>query len=166
MLCEQCGKIPATTHIRKWVNGVQEEWNLCGECAKEMGYHQLSFFKGGVLGSFFSEELTPKAGDRALRCPFCGISFEEIAKNGQIGCANCYQFFRNRLAPTIEKLHGKAGHLGKTPTFYKEEPKPKEEEPSLQVLKNRLQAAIEQQEFEQAAILRDQIKEREETSHE
>ncbi len=160
MLCEQCKKNTATTHIQKWVNGVQEEWNLCSECAKELGYHQLSFFTGGLLGSLFSSELTQKPNQKALHCPFCGITFEEIAKNGQVGCANCYQFFRNRLAPTIEKLHGKAGHLGKIPTQHREEAPIKEEHP-IDALKEQLQAAIEAQEFEQAAILRDQIKEME-----
>ena len=164
MLCEKCKKNPATTHIRKWVNGVQEEWILCSQCAKEMGYNQLSFFKGGLLGSLFSGELSGKTADGALRCPCCGISFEEIAKSGEVGCAHCYEFFRTRLTPTIEKLHGKAGHLGKIPRRKQEEQKPVEKEEKihpLTKLKEDLARAIENQEFEQAAVLRDQIKEME-----
>lgn len=164
MLCEKCKKNPATTHIRKSVNGVQEEWILCSQCAKEMGYDQLSFFKGGLLGSLFSGELSGKTAADALRCPCCGISFEEIAKSGEVGCADCYQFFRGRLTPTIEKLHGKAGHLGKVPRRKQEEQKPveKEQEPNpLAKLKEELARAIEAQEFEQAAVLRDKIKEME-----
>ena len=164
MLCEKCKKNPATTHIRKSVNGVQEEWILCSQCAKEMGYDQLSFFKGGLLGSLFSGELSGKTAADALRCPCCGISFEEITKSGEVGCADCYQFFRGRLTPTIEKLHGKAGHLGKVPRRKQEEQKPveKEQEPNpLAKLKEELARAIEAQEFEQAAVLRDKIKEME-----
>ncbi len=164
MLCEKCKKNPATTHIRKSVNGVQEEWILCNECAKEMGYHQLSFFKGGFLGSLFSGELSDKTAEGALRCPCCGISFEEIAKNCEVGCADCYQFFRSRLTPTIEKLHGKAGHLGKVPFRKQEKQKPPEKEQEvnpLDQLKEQLSQAIENQEFEQAAVLRDKIKEME-----
>lgn len=164
MLCEKCKKNPATTHIRKSINGVQEEWILCSKCAKEMGYNQLSFFKGGLLGSLFSGELSDKTAANAVRCPCCGISFEEIAKNGEVGCSDCYQFFRARLTPTIEKLHGKAGHLGKIPRRKQEENKPvekKEKTDSLTQLKEQLARAIETQEFEQAAVLRDQIKEME-----
>lgn len=163
MLCQKCQKNPATTHIRKWVNGVQEEWVLCSECAGEMGYNQLSFFTGGLLGSLFSGAISEKTAANGVRCPFCGIQFEEIAKNGKVGCEDCYRFFRSRLTPTIEKLHGKAGHVGKTPRNL---PKPpsveKKEEPKkdiLESLKEQLQAAIENQEFEQAAVLRDKIKE-------
>ena len=105
-----------------------------------------------------------KTAAGALRCPCCGISFEEIAKSGEVGCADCYQFFRTRLTPTIEKLHGKAGHLGKVPRRKQEEQKPveKEQEPNpLAKLKEELARAIEAQEFEQAAVLRDKIKEME-----
>ncbi len=164
MLCEKCKKNPATTHIRKSVNGVQEEWILCSHCAKEMGYNQLSFFTGGLLGSLFSGELADKTAEDAIRCPFCGISFEEIARSGEVGCEDCYQNFRARLTPTIEKLHGKAGHLGKTPFEHPDEPAHKQDD-TLSKLKEQLQQAIENQEFEQAAVLRDQIKEMEGQSH-
>ncbi len=164
MLCEKCKKNTATTHIRKSVNGIREEWVLCSECAKEMGYNQLSFFKGGLLGSLFSGELSDKTAEGAVRCPCCGISFEEIATSGEVGCEDCYEFFRNRLTPTIEKLHGKAGHLGKKPLGKREQEQPLEKEQethSLAQLKEELAQAIENQEFEQAAVLRDQIKEME-----
>lgn len=165
MLCERCKKNPATTHIRKRVNGVQQEWILCSDCAKEMGYNQLSFFTGGLLGSLFSGELADKTAANAMRCPLCGISFEEIAKNGQVGCEDCYQYFRGRLTPTIEKLHGKAGHVGKVP-FEQLETQPVEKQKNtLAVLKKQLEEAIAAQEFEQAAILRDQIKEMEGQNH-
>ncbi len=163
MLCEKCKQNPATTHIRKRINGVQEEWILCSKCAKEMGYNQLSFFTGGLLGSLFSGELSDKTADGALRCPFCGISFEEIARSGQVGCETCYQYFKERLTPTIEKIHGKAGHLGKVP-FDHPEAAPVEQKNSMDTLaklKQELEDAIAAQEFEQAAVLRDKIKEME-----
>ena len=166
MLCQKCGVNHATTHIRKSINGLQEELVLCTNCAKQLGYNQLSFFTGGLLGSLFSGELADKTAANAIRCPFCGTSFEEIARSGQVGCEDCYRNFRGRLTPTIEKLHGKAGHTGKIPfNRQKEAPIEKEEKDPLTKLKEDLAAAIEAQEFEQAAILRDKIKEMEGQDH-
>lgn len=166
MLCEKCGVKHATTHIRKSINGVQEELILCSDCAKELGYNQLSFFTGGLLGSLFSGELADKTAANALRCPFCGISFEEIARSGQVGCEDCYKNFRGRLTPTIEKLHGKGRHLGKVPFNHQQKPPAGvEEKDPLTKLKEELAAAIEAQEFEQAAVLRDKIIEMEGQDH-
>ncbi len=162
MLCQHCGVNTATTHIRRTVNGTTEEMMLCSDCAARLGYNQLSFFTGGLLGSLFAGEMASSPAADAIRCPVCHISFEEIARSGKVGCAHCYTKFKERLTPTVEKLHGKADHVGKSPVS-KEAPPP--EKPLLQQLKDQLAEAIETQEFEKAAQLRDQIRELEGEQH-
>lgn len=163
MLCEKCGKRQATTHIKKSINGVYEEHHYCSECAAESGVKAFpsfgAFGDGGLFGSLlglpFSETHTSRAD--TLRCPFCGTSFSEISENGRVGCAQCYDTFRKQLLPSIERIHGRASHCGKAPEReITEEDKKKKE---LDELKEKLQKAVDAQEYEQAAKFRDEIKE-------
>lgn len=166
MRCQKCGKQPATTRFKRTVNGVTEEWMLCDDCAAAMGFNQLSFFTGGFLGSLFGPDILEQAADHAIRCPTCGTSFEEIARTGLMGCADCYNQFRHRLAPTIEKLHGRAEHVGKRPAGAKTAPAQAEPADELAALKQALAQAVEAQEYERAATLRDEIRAKEEQNHE
>jgi protein arginine kinase activator len=163
MLCEKCGKKQATTHIKKTVNGVHEEHHYCSECAKQSGINAFpsfgSFGAGGLFGSLmglpFGEFSSAPSSD-APRCPGCGISFAEIANSGKVGCAKCYDTFRDRLLPSVERIHGRSSHMGKTPDrTLSEEDKRKAE---IKDLQDKLQKAVEAQEYEQAAKYRDEIK--------
>ena len=158
MLCQRCGKNPATTHIRTSINGVQQEAMLCSECAAKEEWSGLSsLFTGGLLGSLLKNDLSGTTAAGAVRCTRCGISFEEIARSGKVGCADCYKQFRDKLTPTVERLHGKADHVGKTP---RRQPVQKQKS-QLEQLKEQLANAVEAQEFELAAQLRDRIREME-----
>ena len=158
MLCQQCGLHPATTHIRTSINGVQQEKMLCSQCAAKEKLDGLSsLFTGGLLGSLLKNDLSGTTAAGAIRCTRCGVSFEEIARSGKVGCADCYQQFREKLTPTVERLHGKANHLGKNPNGPKEQAPPPPSK--LEQLKEQLAKAIETQEFELAAKLRDEIRE-------
>lgn len=166
MICQSCGKKTATTHIKTIVNGKLTQYHLCAECAREKGYANLfsnwgldfSNMLGGLIGSDpHSQEI--------LRCEKCGASFEEISKSGKIGCADCYKTFRQKLLPVIQRIHGTTQHKGKVPggsALRLADPRnqimPVEETP-VEEKKRLLKKAIEAQEFEQAAILRDEIKE-------
>ncbi len=156
MLCQQCGMHPATTHIRTSINGVQQEKMLCSHCAAKEELDGLtSLFTGGLLGTLLKNDLSGTTAAGAVRCTRCGISFEEIARSGKAGCADCYRQFRDKLTPTVERLHGKADHVGKVPHSKAAKP----EKSRLEELKEQLAKAIEAQEFEQAAVLRDAIRE-------
>lgn len=178
MLCQSCGKRTATNHIQSVVNGQLRETHLCPECAQNLGYQNIFSLWGADLGNLLGGLLggqTPGVTNtrqqpmrqQALRCPKCGASFAEIAESGKMGCAQCYQVFRKELLPTIQKVHGATRHTGKTPTGAALQVSqslgklvPVEETP-LQKKKRELQQAIEAQEFERAAQLRDEIKEME-----
>ncbi len=169
MLCQKCKKNEANTHVKSVVNGEYEEHMLCSECAKEMGYTNLfsdmhSDFNS-ILGSFFSNALPEKS--QTTRCCVCGSTYHDIAKSGQVGCANCYELFLSELMPSIRRIHGNTTHCGKRPKLVEkveaETPEIKSEASALDKLKVELQASIEEQNFELAAELRDKIKEMEES---
>lgn len=166
MKCQKCGANNANTHIKTIVNGEFKEYDLCSECAKQMGYtnvfgdieNEFSNF----LGSFFGNVLPART--QATRCEFCGSSYSDIAKSGHVGCANCYNIFGEQLLPSIRRIHGNTAHCGKNSgKADKQSDKPKKEtkEQKIEKLKSELDKAIKEQNFEHAAELRDKIKEME-----
>lgn len=164
MLCQVCKQNKATTYVKTIINGQLTQMNLCDQCAREQGFGTMF---GGVdigdfLGGIFSNQ---PAKEDVQRCDKCGASFEEIAGTGKIGCACCYVLFKDQLAPLIQRIHGSAVHKGKQPGGYalritdnKSQIMPVKES-KLKEKQRRLKEAIEQQEFEIAAKLRDEIKE-------
>ncbi|MCI9273291.1 MAG: hypothetical protein HFE39_04955 [Clostridiales bacterium] len=160
MLCQSCGKSQATTHVKSIVNGELKEFMLCSECAKKMGYgslfHGFGFNLGSFLGSFLGEEGAPEQTMNTVRCKRCGSSFNEIAKTGQVGCAECYRTFYDRMIPSIQRIHGNTTHVGKLASSAGMQARLKNE---LEKAKEELKRAIQEQEFEKAAQLRDRIKE-------
>ena len=164
MKCEKCGKRQADTHIKRVVNGEFAEYNLCSECANELGYTNVfdnftnDFFGfNSMLGNFFSNALPVRS--QATRCEVCGTSYAEISEKGMIGCENCYKVFGQQLMPTIKGIHGNTTHCGKHSVFAQEIKTEVNSESELEKLKNQLNTAIENQEFEKAAEIRDKIKE-------
>ncbi len=166
MLCQMCGQHPATTHIKTIVNGKLTQAHLCADCAKKQGYGNLFADWGSGFGSLLSGFMGSAAPARQVtRCPGCGASFEDITRSGKIGCAECYHTFRGQLLPIIQRIHGTAQHKGKVPgssALRVTDPNNKivaVEETPLEEKKRLLKQAIETQDFERAAVLRDEIKE-------
>lgn len=167
MLCQKCKQKEANTHVKSVVNGKHEEFMLCSDCAKEMGYTNLwsdihSDFNS-ILGTFFSNALPARS--QTTRCPVCSSTYHDIAKSGKVGCASCYELFLSELMPSIRRIHGNTTHCGKKPqAFANVEDKPQlKVDNKIDELKAQLQKAIEVQNFELAAKLRDEIKEMEES---
>ena len=164
MLCQNCGKNEATTHIKQVINGDTAERHLCSECAEHLGYGDafsgFGFNISGLFGNFFGDAVhslnTPR---KVTRCPKCGYSFNDIVREGRVGCAECYNTFYNELRPSLQRIHGQVQHNGKiastAETVSEEEDKPDE----LESLKMQMAEAVKAQNFELAAELRDKIRE-------
>lgn len=156
MLCEQCKKNIATTHIHTVINGVVTEKNLCGYCAASMSFGSDSIMN--MIASMFGETLSLKPEISEIKCDCCGQSFSKIAESGKAGCSKCYLSFENQFMPLLQRLHGKTKHIGKKPnsnaisyTTYDD----------IEKLKEELRTAIESENFEEAALIRDKIREKE-----
>ncbi|MBR3972069.1 MAG: UvrB/UvrC motif-containing protein [Ruminococcus sp.] len=166
MKCQKCKINDATTKIKRVVNGEYTEYILCADCAHEMGFdnvfdNTMPDMFGGLLKSIFGAALPSRS--QATRCPVCSSTYGDITNTGKVGCANCYKLFYSELLPSVKRIHGNTKHSGKHPEMLnsqedKIEPAKVSE---LDTLKAELEKAIEEQNFELCAELRDKIKERE-----
>jgi len=158
MLCDICGKNEATVHLTEIINNEVTKLHLCEECAKqkasEMEEHfGLADILAGLAdfgGQLESDEMTK------LKCLNCGFTYMDFKKIGRFGCGECYDAFKKNLAPLLKRIHGSDQHYGKAPSKAQKIVKVRDD---IQELKARLQKAVEMEEFEEAAKLRDQIKE-------
>ena len=160
MLCQNCGRNEATTHIKRIVDGESAELHLCGNCAQHLGYAGLfSGFGGGIstlLSRFFPEAALPAAEEETEHCPGCGATFDDIVRTGMMGCAECYDVFYDRLKPSLSRIHGRATHVGKTSTTRDLR---SERRVEIRRLEAELKEAVSAEEYEQAAVLRDRLRE-------
>ena len=165
MLCQNCGKYEATTHIKRVVNGDTTEMHLCSDCAQHLGYGDM--FSGFGLnlddffGGFLEDTVQKLSAPVEEKCPKCGNSFSDIVRSGKVGCSECYRMFYDKLLPSIQRIHGRIKHSGKQIAAHAESKNIEEIKPESEIdsLKKQLNTAVENQEYEQAAVLRDKIKE-------
>lgn len=160
MKCQKCSEHEATTHVKRIINGKAEEYYLCQDCASQLGYGNIFAGIPFPLESFLGNYLVDGSGKgqqsvRETRCPLCGSSFQDIASSGKVGCARCYTVFYEKLLPSLQRIHGKTRHVGKIPAS--EGPKAVQRK-KLDELKKKMAAAVDSQDFEAAAALRDEIK--------
>lgn len=156
MICDTCGKRQATVHYTEIHNGEMTEMHLCEECArkKEIGF-KPHFSLADLLAGLGDFESTLPLEVRKEKCPVCGMSLADFKKIGRLGCANCYTAFKNSLAPLLKRIHGRTIHTGKMAGVVEKGAA----RSMLEKLKAALKEAISKEEFEEAARIRDKIKE-------
>ncbi len=153
MICQNCNKNEANMHMKRIINGRAAEVHLCSDCARALGYGDaFSGFSFGFGGALL-DMLSKSESSASLSCPVCGKSFEEIANDGKMGCAECYSVFYDKLVPLIKRLHGKANYVGSKPGSAENTSVTR-----INELKAQLEKAVAEQNFELAAALRDEIK--------
>lgn len=160
MLCDECGKREATFHSIKKINGVTTEKHLCSECQKKHGSSlmqegliKMSGFGNlfGGLSDFFDE---PRLGKREeYICSACGTTGDEFLNTGFVGCSECYKEFAPIIMPVIRRMQGDVSHVGKVPLGVENSVSAEYER-----LKKELEKAIELEEYEQASIIRDRMR--------
>lgn len=165
MLCDKCKKNQAKINLVKIVNGEKHETWLCEECAKnisnmpffeDLGKDGKAPFQGLLTDILTNIENTVKDVPKKLVCEQCGLTYDEFEKSGILGCSNCYNVFSNNIKNKLEKSQGKTKHVGKIPKINGENLYRKQK---LNALKSKLQEYIISEEYENAAIIRDKIKE-------
>ena len=161
MLCNICGKNQATVHLTEIIDEQMNELHLCEECARqksvamEQQFGLSDLLAGMVDFDKPSKETEPVA---SIKCPNCGLSYADFKKIGRLGCGTCYTAFSKYLGPLLKRIHGSTQHTGRSPLKATQGLKNKVGI-DAQELRIRLQKAIESEAFEEAAKLRDQIKE-------
>jgi len=154
MKCQRCTK-QATLHITEVLGEDRfEEVHLCEECAKKYLYEpqqkKNAAKTGGADGTEPDDDVP--AG---VRCPACGLTFLEFRNHGRFGCPNDYEAFKGDLLPLMESVHGEVRHSGKTP---RRAPRAKTAQAELAQLRQQLQSLVNEENYEEAARVRDKIK--------
>ncbi|MCA9407060.1 MAG: UvrB/UvrC motif-containing protein [Candidatus Omnitrophica bacterium] len=157
MKCDLCNK-KATVHLTEIVDEQMTEMHLCEDCAREKSVQmEQQFGLADLLAGLADFGKQVKKDESVnLKCTNCGMSYEDFRKFGRLGCSECYPSFKMHLATLLKKIHGANQHFGKTPV--KMPPSEKKKIENLQDMKNKLLDAIQSENFELAAQLRDQIR--------
>lgn len=162
MICDKCGERPASVIVKQKQDGKLVESRLCHICAAEN--HHINIFEQDpmaihqLLSNWFPNQQTsvnPVRKETAT-CPSCGFTFSKFLKLGKFGCASCYEVFEPQLDEIFKRLHnGNAEHSGKIPASYGNTLKIKRK---IDRLRKQMKLSIEEENFEEAAKLRDEVK--------
>ena len=163
IMCDECGIRPANIHLTTIVNGEKKDINLCTECMArkkdlKIDFSALADKIGEMLTSGTAsshKEATDEAPIPDLTCESCGTSYETFLKTGYVGCAQCYEVFRQPLSAWLQQHVGGDHHVGRHAGSLNESI---EKKMRLSALKRRQQQAIAEENYEAAATLRDQIR--------
>jgi protein arginine kinase activator len=168
MLCEKCKKNEAKINLITVVNGQKHEIWLCENCVKDIS--NIPFFSSigqnvnfpfqGMLTGLLSNVDGAKVDVdnnkiKEIICSNCGLTYDEFKKTGKLGCSDCYEEFKVVLEPRIKSLQAGVKHIGKIPNMKGEELNRRRK---LQNLKEEMQKLIIAEDYERAAIVRDEIK--------
>lgn len=156
--CQVCKKQPATVHLTEIVKGENKERHLCEQCAQDEGLmpkvQQHVPINEIITGVMLQKSLVQQLAD--LTCPHCKLTFVEFRNTGLLGCPNDYDAFEKALVPLIERAHESASHhIGKVPRRLGS---PLATENDLIRLRRELLRAVDDEQFERAAKLRDRIR--------
>ena len=157
MLCCICKEKNATVHLTQITGDKMQKVDLCEECAKTKGVNDQTGFSLAdlLLGLGASQELEQSADGKEVKCPQCGFTHADFKKSGRLGCSECYLTFSEGLGGLLKTMHKGTRHVGKVPESLRTRRDLSEQ---LSALQKKLNKAIETEDFEQAAQLRDQIK--------
>jgi protein arginine kinase activator len=174
MLCDRCQKRDAKILYTEIINGTKKEQHLCEECATDYTSFQMEkplmnsdLTLGDLLSTLLDGYTTTdkrRQGDasQSIKCDNCGTTYDEFLQRGRYGCAHCYRSFdvKGQLGRTMKGIQGAEIHTGKRPKGFVAAGTDKvlKEIPEIERLSLKLQEAIEKEEFEEAARLRDLIK--------
>lgn len=157
MLCCICKEKPATVHYTQITGDKTQKVDLCEACAKSKGATDPTGFAFAdlLLGLGASQEIEQATGGSDVKCPQCGFSHADFKKSGRLGCPECYKTFADGLGGLLKTMHKGTKHAGKVPAALRHS---REAADRLKTLQKKLAKAIEDENFEQAALLRDELK--------
>lgn len=160
MICQNCGSDNAVIHLTQVVDKEMKTLQLCERCAAEKGLETSSvpenFPLTDLLAHLGEEERATEDAATMAGCSFCSLTFAEFRETGRLGCPHCWSSFEGYLRGLLRRIHGGSQHLGKV--YLSPDPTVSEREKRLEALRRKLQRAVELEDFERAAELRDEIR--------
>jgi protein arginine kinase activator len=170
MQCQRCGERPAVIHLTTVVGNTHTEQHLCEACAAAQGIQTEVSLDKFPVGSLLATLGKGAAGQLPVaaeggRCPGCGATLQDFRDSGRLGCAACYETFAAPLRTLLRRVHGASRHIGEPYAPPAGDGAPADAAPAsataLRALREQLQRAVDAENFELAARLRDEIRGRE-----
>jgi protein arginine kinase activator len=158
MLCDICKLNEAKVHLTQIQDGKTKKVDLCEECSKAKGVDDPTGFSLAdlLLGLGAAQEMEQASTSTGtLQCPTCGFAQADFKKTGRLGCPDCYRTFAEGLDALLKSMHKGIRHVGKVPQALQAD---RDIEDKLRQLQKRLDKSIADEKFEQAALLRDEIR--------
>ncbi len=159
LVCDNCGSNEAVVHLTQIVNNQMSTHRLCEKCAAEKGLESapepVNFPLTDFLAQMGSDSAT-SVSSTAESCPFCGLTFADFRETGRLGCPQCYETYQAHLQKLLRRVHGGTQHVGKV--YLPPDPSQTERQHRLDGLRRKLNRAVESEDFERAAELRDEIR--------
>ena len=161
MVCDNCGSTHAVVHLTQIVNNQMSTHRLCEKCAAEKGLEtapEPAAFPLTDLLAQIGKDAAPEPSDpsSSQKCSFCGLTFKDFRETGRLGCPHCYETYMPHLQRLLRRVHGGTQHVGKV--YLPPDPSATELERRLEALRRKLNRAVESEDFERAAELRDEIR--------
>lgn len=159
MLCDHCGENEAVIHLTQIVDNQMGTFHLCESCAADKGLEPDPGMPNFPLTDFLAQMGEKESGGEgagAAACEYCSLTLDDFKRTGRLGCSHCYVTFDAHLRGLFRRLHGGTQHVGKI--YLPPDPTEAERTEQLSRLRRKLDAAVEKEEFERAAELRDQIR--------
>ncbi|MFT5466784.1 MAG: protein arginine kinase activator [Verrucomicrobiales bacterium] len=181
MECDACKEDNASIFLTEVVEGKVKKVNLCQTCAEEKGVNNPKGFNLAELLKGIGEQTIQPKSSRGLICPKCGFSQGDFKKTGRMGCSECYDIFTAGLEGLLKAMHKGLSHMGKAPHGFEAglipeipaaagaddepleelEPEPEPvptEENRIEALQEKLASSIEEENYEEAARIRDELR--------
>lgn len=162
MRCDSCGERDAEVHLTQIEEGELNTLHLCEACAEEQGVAGEGPVGGNApladflaeMGKGSSQAMLPSVSEA---CPYCGTSPEDFRRTGRLGCSQCWAHYEEQLRALLRRIHGSTQHVGKL--YLGETADVDDRRSHLSHLRRQLQRAVDVEDFEMAADLRDRIHE-------
>ncbi|HEX5726161.1 MAG TPA: UvrB/UvrC motif-containing protein [Longimicrobiaceae bacterium] len=160
MQCDHCGQSEAAIHLTQIVNNEMRSFHLCEKCAEAKGLSTgLGSGATAPLADFLAQMgkgIGAEPAAAAGTCPGCGLTLADFKRTGRLGCGRCWGAFEGSLRGLLRKLHGGTQHTGKV--YLPPDPTEVDRAARVGSLRRSLQRAVDEEDFERAAALRDQIR--------
>ncbi|MCI0433025.1 MAG: UvrB/UvrC motif-containing protein [Gemmatimonadetes bacterium] len=156
MLCDHCQQNEAIIHLTQIVDNQMTTKHLCEACAADKGLQPGTGAVNVPLTDFLSQVGKQTPDPTIAPCPFCGLKLDEFRKAGRLGCSHCWVSFEPNLRGLVRRLHGGTQHVGKV--YLPPNPSRDQQRERLAGLRRKLSRAVESEDFERAAEIRDLIR--------
>jgi protein arginine kinase activator len=156
MVCDHCGENEAIIHLTQIEKNQMNTVHLCEGCAAAKGLEPGASVGNLPLTEFLAQVGRGETAANASPCAFCGLRLEEFKKTGRLGCPQCYVTFETQLTGLLRRLHGSVQHVGKV--YLPPDPTLAEQQERLAGLRRKLDKAVQSEDFERAAQIRDMIR--------